>query len=215
MPGVESPTTRERLIHSAAALLSERSYSAAGVDELCRLSSARKGSFYHFFTSKADLAIAAIEFQWTSARSALFEPINSTGAPGLDRLRRLVEAIDAAQRQALAERRMLVGCPFGSLGQEMAHQDPRIRFAVQTVFDAHCHYLRLWLEEAARARQIASGDAALRARQIFALLEGALLLTKVAQDPAVFSSVCAAAPVLAGRLAGGDSSRSAAMPELL
>ena len=215
MTGVESTSTRARLIQSASTLLWQRSYAAAGVDQLCRLSAARKGSFYHFFRTKADLAVAAIEWQWASARSTLFEPINNTGAPGLDRLRRLVEGVDAAQRQALRDNGVLLGCPFGSLGQEMAHQDERLRSAVQTVVDAHCHYLRVWLEEAARVRQIVSGDAALRARQIFALFEGALLMTKVAQDPGVFSSICAVAPVLAGRMATADSSRSAAMPELL
>jgi TetR/AcrR family transcriptional repressor of nem operon len=215
MAGVEPSSTRQRLIHAAVTLLWERSYTAAGVDELCRLAVARKGSFYHFFRTKADLAVAAIEYQWASARSTLVEPIHTTGAPGLDRLHRLIAGLDAAQREALTDTGALLGCPFGSLGQEMAHQDERIRAAVQTIFDAHCHYLSVWLEEAARARQIPAGDTMLRARQIFALLEGALLLTKVARDLSLFSSLCAAAPVIAGRTPGPDSSRSAAMPELL
>ena len=58
----------ERLVESAANLLWERNYGSAGVDDLCRAANARKGSFYHFFPTKADLAIAAIEFQWETAQ---------------------------------------------------------------------------------------------------------------------------------------------------
>lgn len=215
MTGLEGLATRERLVRAAANLLWERSYTAAGVDEICRLSGTRKGSFYHYFKTKADLAVAAIEYQWASFRADVFEPVASTGTPGLDRFRRLVDRVNALQWQPQSEDRALLGCPFGSLGQEMAHQDERIRAAVQTVFDGHCHYLQAWLDEAVRARQVVPGDTALRARQIFALFEGALLLAKVAQDPEFLPRMCAAIPAIAGRTTASEPHRSAAMPELL
>ncbi len=181
-------------------LLHDRSYTAAGVDDLCRLASARKGSFYHFFPTKADLAIAAIDQHWTEVKAEVFETISITGTPGLDRIRRLVEATDTRQRSLAADRGVVIGCPFGNLGQEMAHQDPRIKSAVQTIFDGHCQFLDIWLAEAVRARQVALGSTADRARQIFALFEGALLLAKVAGDPGVFMQICEALPVIAGRV---------------
>jgi TetR/AcrR family transcriptional repressor of nem operon len=192
--------TRSRLIGAAVRLLHDRSYTAAGVDDLCRLAAARKGSFYHFFPTKADLAIAAIDQQWTELKTEVFDPLSTTGAPGLDRVRRLVEATDVRQRRLAADRGAIVGCPFGNLGQEMAHQDGRIRSAVQTIFDGHCQFLDTWLAEAVRARQVALGSTADRARQLFALFEGALLLAKVAGDPGVFTQVCEAMPMIAGRV---------------
>jgi TetR/AcrR family transcriptional regulator, transcriptional repressor for nem operon len=169
------------------------------VDELCRLANARKGSFYHFFPTKVDLALAALAFRWTELRRTVFDPVDQAGGPGLDRLRRLVERIDALQRREWAERQAL-GSPTGGLGQEMARQDERIRAAVHAVFEAQCGYLRRWLDEASGARQIAPGDNGGRSRQILALVEGALLLCKVAGDPGLFSDLCAAVPHLAGRL---------------
>ena len=39
----------------------ERSYQAVGVDELCQAADVRKGSFYHYFSSKSELAKAVID----------------------------------------------------------------------------------------------------------------------------------------------------------
>lgn len=52
---------RERIVTSAARLFLERSYQAVGVDELCRAADVRKGSFYHYFPSKSELAKAVID----------------------------------------------------------------------------------------------------------------------------------------------------------
>lgn len=210
----ENPATRTRLIESAANLLWERSYSSAGVDDLCRAAAARKGSFYHFFPAKADLAIAAIEFQWEATRREVFEPVAQNGASGLERLTRLLDRTDELQRRLLREKLVVLGCPFANLGQELAHRDPRIRSVVLTIFDSHCHFLRSWLDEAERNRQIVPGDNHSRARQLFALFEGALLMAKVAANPEVFREICTVFPAIAGRGASMPA-RASAIPELL
>jgi hypothetical protein len=85
---------------------------------------------------------------------------------------------------------------------------------VLTIFDSHCHFLRSWLDEAERNREIAAGDNRRRAARIVALFEGALLMAKVAADPAVFVELCEAIPAVAGRITSATS-RSQAIPELL
>jgi TetR/AcrR family transcriptional regulator, transcriptional repressor for nem operon len=214
VPPRQNPATRQRLVEAAATLFWERSYGSAGVDDLCRAADARKGSFYHFFPGKADLAMAALEFHWATTRRQVFEPIAETVAPGMERLGALVERTNVIQQRILADKQAVLGCPFASLGQELAHRDPRIREALQTIFDGHCHFLHSWLDEAARGRQISPGDNIARARQIFALFEGALLMAKVGADPAVFVEICAALPALTGR-AASPAVRSSAIPELL
>ncbi|MDT5019250.1 MAG: TetR/AcrR family transcriptional regulator, transcriptional repressor for nem operon, partial [Mycobacterium sp.] len=52
---------RERIVSTAARLFLERSYQAVGVDELCKAADVRKGSFYHYFPSKSELAKAVID----------------------------------------------------------------------------------------------------------------------------------------------------------
>jgi Bacterial regulatory proteins, tetR family len=47
---------RQALIDAAFELIWTNSYGAVSVDDICRAAGARKGSFYHFFRSKVDLA---------------------------------------------------------------------------------------------------------------------------------------------------------------
>ncbi|MCC7243760.1 MAG: TetR/AcrR family transcriptional regulator [Acidobacteria bacterium] len=181
--------TRDRLIETAMELFWERSFHATGVDELCARADARKGSFYHFFSSKTDLAVAAVAASWAAARTHVFDLVSQSGPPGLDRLRRLVQCFEEQQTRAVATHHVVLGSPFGGLAQETAHQDERLRRAVQVVFHEQCGVIEGWLDEAVVSGEIPSGSNAQRARNIVALLEGALLMAKVSDEIDVFRSI--------------------------
>ena len=53
--------TRERLLQSGVKTLTEKGFSAAGLDEILRRVSVPKGSFYHYFGSKTEFGIALIQ----------------------------------------------------------------------------------------------------------------------------------------------------------
>lgn len=189
--------TRDRLLDAAASLMWERSFQATGVDELCQRASAKKGSFYHYFASKTDLAIAAIERSWQQVKEGIFEPVFSTQESGLAQIQNLIERVCEFQRQTADETGGVLGCPFGNLGQEMARQDERIRMVLQDIFAAHCDFFEGALKHAQAAGEIPPGDNRLRAESIFALLEGALVLAKVANDPEIFLRMASTAMVVA------------------
>ena len=197
MSRAESLDTRDRLLQAAARLMWERSFQATGVDELCQRAKAKKGSFYHFFPSKSDLAVAAIESTWAQAKAAIFDPIFAGGGNGLGQLRKLVEKVYEFQREVAGEKGGFLGCPFGNLGQEMARQDEQIRKTLQKIFDAHYGYIEAALIRAEQAGEIPAGDNRQRSKNIFALLEGALLLAKVANDPKIFRGVMPTVVVVA------------------
>lgn len=190
-------STRNRLVISASTLFWARTYYSTGVDELCAHADAGKGSFYHFFPSKVELAAAAIEARWVALRTTIFEPIANTDPPGLDRVRRLVEAL--ADQQDIAEQthQVVLGSPFGIIGQETAHREDRLRSAVQTVFAEQRGFVKWWIDEAVAAGEAPPGDTQARASRVLALLEGGLLVAKVANQVAIFRSVAAAAVRLA------------------
>jgi TetR/AcrR family transcriptional repressor of nem operon len=54
-------TAKDKLIDSAIRLLGDYGYSATTVDEICEDAGVAKGSFYHSFGSKEDLAVAALD----------------------------------------------------------------------------------------------------------------------------------------------------------
>lgn len=188
-----SPTapldTRERLLVAAARLIWERSFQATSVDDLCRRAHARKGSFYHFFPSKVDLAVAAIERSWAQTKVAVFDRVFAGNDSGLRQLELLAERLHEQQLGVAGEAGILLGCPFGSLGQEMACQDERIRQTLQTIFDELRAYLEAALRRAETAGEIAPGDHRRRATNLLALLQGAALLAKVANDAEPFRNL--------------------------
>jgi TetR/AcrR family transcriptional repressor of nem operon len=206
--------TRSRLLSAASRLFWQRSYASVGVDELCAAAGANKGSLYHFFAGKLDLVLAAIQLNWSNTRIAVFERADRDSREGLDKVRQVIGALEAEQRAAQEQTSALLGSRFGGLGHELGHLDARVRLAVHAVFEEQCGYFERWLGEAVRLRQIPSGDNHLRARQILALLEGALLLAKVSGDVDRFAELCAAVPIIAGRSPASPPVR-AVPPELL
>lgn len=181
--------TRSRLLEAAAELIWERSYQATSVDELCERARAKKGSFYHFFSSKTDLTIAAIENFWEQVKQEVFEPVFNSSESGLQQLQLLVETLHQFQTQVTPENDEYLGCPFGSLGQEMACQEDRLRLTMQKIFEQHYDYFEKALDKATAAGEIDKGDNRARARTIFALLEGTMMLAKVSRDPELLRSL--------------------------
>lgn len=200
MPASASPRqrpTRLRLLDAAAELLWLRSFHASSTDDICARARVRKGSFYHYFPSKTDLAAAAILAAWARVRADVFEAVLRGSGSGLQKLARLTAAVDRLQREHHHREHVYLGCPFGALGQEMAHQDPRIQAAVDQVFEEHCDLFQRALEQALSEGAIRAGHLRERARAVLALMEGALLVAKVANAPSRFTAIARAVPVLA------------------
>ena len=57
-----SPTnTKEKILQSANDLIWQSSYGAVSVDDICATAGVKKGSFYYYFSSKAELAITVMD----------------------------------------------------------------------------------------------------------------------------------------------------------
>jgi TetR/AcrR family transcriptional repressor of nem operon len=193
---------RERLIEGALTLLHARSYAAAGVDDLCAQAGVKKGSFYHFFPAKRDLAVAAIERQWSNARRYVLDPSFAPDVSPLQRLRRLFTLAALLQRPDDPVAGHVRGCPFGNLAAELGTQDPVIRARLKEVFAGYHAYFERALVEAQEAGELGPLDAPAAARTLLALFEGALLLAKTYDDAAIVERVGQdALDLIAGRSA--------------
>jgi TetR/AcrR family transcriptional repressor of nem operon len=74
-----------KLLQVAFDLIWKQSYGSVSVDHICARAAVNKGSFYHFFPSKADLAIEAYEEHWREKQPEL-DRIFSPQLPPLERL---------------------------------------------------------------------------------------------------------------------------------
>ena len=126
---------REKLIESAVELIHSRSYSEVGVNELCQHAGVKKGSFYHFFPSKQDLTLAALDRFTDMFRREFSGPAFAGDLPASERIQQVFEVMYNHQRTTFDATGHVWGCPVGNLALELSTQDEPIRQKVQQVFE--------------------------------------------------------------------------------
>ncbi len=179
MPKEQDVATRDRLIRAASKLFLQRSYQAVGVNEICTAADAAKGSFYHFFPTKSDLAIAVIDWH-AQAMWALHDKHEGAARGSVERLQAVANVVEEVQTRLHRSFGRMVGCPLGNLGVELATTDDPAGVHVAGVLEQwerriarHCH-------DIAEARLLRPGiDPEELATQIMATMQGMILLSKV------------------------------------
>src|SRR3954465_14452881 len=92
----------ERLMNAALDLIWEESYGAVTIDDICKRAEVKKGSFYYFFKSKAELAIAALERMW---RDDWKPAMDVRFSPSVEPLVRLTSQLEFAYQKAVEHKR--------------------------------------------------------------------------------------------------------------
>lgn len=181
--------TKDRLLSSALDLISARSYANVGVQELCEHSGVKKGSFYHFFPSKRDLTLAALDRQWDIAKQTVWDPAFVNHLPFHRKLQRCVDLFYKHQCGVKEKSGQIQGCPFGNLALELSTQDEAIRCKVDQIFRECARYVERMLREAIAAGEIPNQDISATAEAVIAYMEGVMLMAKTRNDPNVIKEL--------------------------
>jgi TetR/AcrR family transcriptional regulator, transcriptional repressor for nem operon len=177
-------TARMRLVTSASRRIHASSYAAASVEDLCADAGVQKGSFYYFFPSKRDLALAAIDDQWARAVTTILEPSFAPDIEPLGRIARFFRSVANHQRAKVVR-----GCPFGNLAAELGTQDEVIRARIREVFDGYQAYFEQALRDAEASGTLPGVDVPSVARALLAYFQGALLLAKTHNDATIIDAL--------------------------
>jgi TetR/AcrR family transcriptional regulator, transcriptional repressor for nem operon len=186
MSRTDTNETRSRLIQSAIELVLTQGYSNVGVQDLCVHAGVKKGSFYHFFPSKRDLVIAALEQHWQTYQKLIKGGLclHIADIPPLERISKLFAALHQLYVAKKAAQQPLTGCPFGTLTMEVSAQDEALRTALKRVFEQWTQVFSQVFRDAIAAGELpASANSELAGRALLAYLEGILLLVKTYNDP--------------------------------
>jgi TetR/AcrR family transcriptional repressor of nem operon len=173
--------TRALLIRTGVAVLTEKGYSAVGIDEILRQAAVPKGSFYHCFESKEAFGQALIAAYADYFARKLDRWLLDAETPPLQRLRRF---IDDAEK-GMARHGFRRGCLVGNLGQEMGTLPESFRAQLEQVFLDWQARTAACLAEAQRAGEIAHHhDCAALAEFFWIGWEGAVLRAKLPRSAA-------------------------------
>lgn len=180
--GRPSPDTKQLLIDTALALIWMNSYGSVSVDDICKAAGVKKGSFYHFFPSKVDLAVAAMDHSYHEAKS-VYDTIFSPDTPPLRRFERMAEVVVETQTETLQKYGRVCGCPDTSLSCEMAGMEERIRLKFEELAQRKKRYYENAIRDLVAEGQLpADTDVKAKAHEIFAYLLGQMTLARIQND---------------------------------
>jgi TetR/AcrR family transcriptional repressor of nem operon len=169
---------KERLTDAAMDLIWENSYGATSVDAICARAGAKKGSFYHFFKSKSELAAAALEADW-KMRKADMDSIFSPTIPPLERLERYFDFVHDRLAELQKKCGAVLGCPLFTLGSEVSTQDKVLRDKVQEILDRKVKYFESAIRDAHAQGLIVAPDARAKAKNLFSCFQGTLTQARI------------------------------------
>jgi TetR/AcrR family transcriptional regulator, transcriptional repressor for nem operon len=177
--------SKTRLLQAALYVIRAKGYSATRIEDVCEAAGLTKGSFFHHFKSKEELAIEAAAY-FSSMADTLFAsaPYRSLPDP-LDRVLGYVDFRKAILMGELPE----FTCLLGTMVQEVYETHPLIREACDRYIRAHAATIETDIAEAiARYGPPPEWTASSLALYTQAVIQGAFILAKAHRSAEVASA---------------------------
>jgi TetR/AcrR family transcriptional regulator, transcriptional repressor for nem operon len=181
-PSGASADTRLRLLDAAQDLMRSKGYAATTVDDVCKAAGLTKGSFFHHFASKEELGVAVADrFGSQAVQHFSSSPYRQLADPR-ERVLAHVDLRTAMLQGPISQ----FSCILGTFVQELYETNSLIREACEKQMAEHNAAVAADLEEA-KSRYVpdATWTPAGVASYVQAVTQGALILAKAEQGPAV------------------------------
>ncbi len=170
--------SKTRLLDAALYVIRAKGYSATRVEDICAAAGLTKGSFFHHFKTKEELALAAAD-HFGAMAERLFASAPYQALP--DPLDRLLGYIDF-RKSILTGGLPNYTCLLGTMVQETYETHPAIREACDRSLLAHARNLETTIAEA-MAKYSVHGKWTARSLALYtqAVIQGAFILAKAEQ----------------------------------
>ena len=167
---------KDDIVQIGLDLVLDKGFNATGVEAILKQANVPKGSFYNFFSSKEEFALAIID-KFVADRAEIFSLIyNDESLPPLERIRKSFESVVAL----FAGNNCTKGCLIGNLSLEMSDQFEKVRQRLELSFHNWTKVLARLLLQAQNENTISLDiNAEMLAENIISSFEGALLRSKV------------------------------------
>jgi TetR/AcrR family transcriptional repressor of nem operon len=172
---------KQRLMDAVLELIWTGSYGTTTIDQICEKAGVKKGSFYYFFESKAQLAAEAFDDSWQARRIEL-DGIFSATVPPMERLKKYCDFAYQVQQEIKAKYGRVLGCPQFSLGCEVCTQEQVLQEKVQRMLDYKRKYIESTIRDAHASGVVDAPEPGSKAKMIMAYYEGLLTQARIQND---------------------------------
>jgi TetR/AcrR family transcriptional repressor of nem operon len=170
--------TKDKLLTVSRELVLAKGYAGTSVDDICRAARLTKGSFFHYFKSKEDLAMTLLTGYCADSEKLL---VSGCCTQEKDPLKRVYGLLDFLI--AMFKKKNNKGCLLGSMAQELSDTHPEIRRICVKGFTQMAEVLKKDLTEAkAKYAPRAAFNVRELADHFVVILQGSMLLSRVKQD---------------------------------
>ena len=176
--------SRAALIDIAATLFRRQGYAATGLKQILDEAGVKAGSLYHHFPQGKQQLAAAVVDSAGSGIEQLLRRFLATDRPVADIVDRWIDLLVAGLAGDQRD-----GCPIEPIATESVNASPLVRAASARAFTGWC----VAIEERLSSEGWSDNDAETVALAVISLIEGALILSRIAGDPAALSAAKPAA----------------------
>jgi TetR/AcrR family transcriptional repressor of lmrAB and yxaGH operons len=166
--------SRTALIDTAATLFRRQGYAATGLAQILEEAGVKPGSMYHHFPRGKQHLAAAVVDSTGAGIEQLLRRFLAGGLPVADIVDRwvdlLIDGLTADRRD---------GCPIEPIATESVNASALVREASARAFTGWCRAI----EERLRTDGWSATEAESVAVAVISLIEGALILSRIAGDP--------------------------------
>ena len=166
--------TREKLIDSTFEEIHKKGYQGAALTDILAKAGVHKGSMYHFFANKKEMALASIEEKIGAYFGVRYHSISSGEAPYLANFYDTIRDI--------SKRDFSLGCPLANLVQEMSNIDEDFDKTLKEMYADFRGAIKAIFDKAVEAGEIVACDTARLALFATVVLEGGILSAKASGD---------------------------------
>ena len=163
-------TTRQKLIDATYQEVYTKGYQGAALADILKNAGVHKGSMYHFFANKKDMALEAITQKMQERFENSYRNIANQDREILQKLYTLIR--DTNRRDFKR------GCPIANLVQEMSNIDEDFNVTMKEIYTEFRSSVKAIFDKAVAIGEMRENDTARLALFTTSALEGAILAVK-------------------------------------
>lgn len=176
---------RGRILQEAEHVIHLKGFNSASMEEIAKACGMTKANLFHHYGSKAELALAVLDFKIAEFQERKVQPLCCQERP-----EDAVAAMFDEAARFFGDIGCKAGCFVGNIALEMSDHDEAFRERVGRFFGEWARSMEECLERCKAAGYFEpSLDSKAAAEAVMALYEGSIMLAKSQRDARIFSRV--------------------------